>query len=452
VLLAVLFCILLNVYAFRHDIVWDFTEENIHQLSEQTESILERLQDTVLVSVWHSEKSSSGYKEEKLLRKYKERAGDKFSYEFLDPVHEPELFARANLQEGDRAILRAERDGHVRELRLPSVREESLSGALLSLSAGAPKKLYIVQGHREPDIDSLEPFGLGLLVQDLKRENVEVHKLLLAEHKRVPRDAHAVFLISPRTPLLPEEERELSRFVKEGGSLFVSLDPGSVDLNFLNDFGVEAGNDLIVDAGEKGYGAQLLVTRIGRHASTEKLLRGGKGESALVMTMASSIKINPEVLKAKGLQSQVLLKTSSQAWGESDFQAALARKPIRKDEQEAQGELPLGVVLEGIGEEKKGKLLLLGDSDWLLNGNRHWYANRDFALDATHWSFGGLESLGIRPRALRASREQLSDSQLFLLGVLTFLICELLVLSGLLLSYRRSHGKIVIAHSSALPT
>lgn len=439
---SVLLCVLLNILVFRHDHVWDFTESRIHLLSEQTEDILRTFPHPVHVIVWHSSKSVSGYKDEKLLRKYQERASSKFSFEFLDPVREPRRFAQARLQEGDRAILQTKVKGEARELRLQSLREEALSGALLALMQDARKKVYVIQGHREPSLDSAEPFGLSSFAQDLLRENIEVEKLLLAGQDAIPSDAHSVLLISPKDMLLPEEQTLLQRYLEEGGNMLVFADPGSADLPFLQHFGVRVRPDIVVDNGEKGFGAQLAITRIARHALTEKLLRGGRGESAIVMTMASSLALDTEQMEKLQLKSQVLLETSEKAWGEQDFQAALARKPVRQDEFEASGRLAVAAVVEG-----KGKLLVFGDSDWILNGNRHWYANRDLSMNALHWALGETSALGLRPRHLRASREQLSDQQLFLMGLLTFLVCELLVLTGLWIAFRRRHAKLIVEPS-----
>ena len=82
---------------------------------------------------------------------------------------------------------------------------------------------------------------------------------------------------------------------------------------------------------------------------------------------------------------------------------------------------------------------MVGDADWLNNSRLTVMYNEDLALNMVGWLTGGNEStISIRPRARRASRITLTDTQgwgVFYATVL--LLPELVLLSGLMIWWRR---------------
>tara|TARA_B100001079_G_scaffold197705_1_gene171386 strand:- start:71 stop:499 length:429 start_codon:yes stop_codon:yes gene_type:complete len=87
----------------------------------------------------------------------------------------------------------------------------------------------------------------------------------------------------------------------------------------------------------------------------------------------------------------------------------------------------------------EGRIVVVGDADWLSNSRLTVMYNEDLALNMVGWLTGGNEStITIRPRARRASRITLTDTQgwgVFYATVL--LLPELVLLSGLMIWWRR---------------
>ena len=87
--------------------------------------------------------------------------------------------------------------------------------------------------------------------------------------------------------------------------------------------------------------------------------------------------------------------------------------------------------------QKVSRVVVFGDSDWLLNANIHVYANRDLAMNAVNWLAGEEGGVSIRPGTMRASAAPLTVAQLRLIMALSFVVPEVMLLLGLFIWYRR---------------
>ncbi len=87
----------------------------------------------------------------------------------------------------------------------------------------------------------------------------------------------------------------------------------------------------------------------------------------------------------------------------------------------------------------EGRIVVVGDADWVNNSRLTVLYNEDLALNMVTWLTGGAEeTISIRPRSRRASRITLTDAQgwgVFYATVL--LLPELVLLCGLVIWWRR---------------
>ena len=82
--------------------------------------------------------------------------------------------------------------------------------------------------------------------------------------------------------------------------------------------------------------------------------------------------------------------------------------------------------------------MVFGDSEWANNSNLSLYYNQDLFLNSVNWLAGEVDLISIRPRATRASRIVLTESEswsVFYLSVL--LLPEIVLLAGLFIWWRR---------------
>jgi hypothetical protein len=97
--------------------------------------------------------------------------------------------------------------------------------------AKSKRTIYFTAGHGER---TQEPLGrdsqratIDLMVKALQDQNFEVRALSQAEGlgQDVPKDAAAVFIMSPQSAFTEPEARALEAYGKRGGRLFIALDP-----------------------------------------------------------------------------------------------------------------------------------------------------------------------------------------------------------------------------------
>ncbi len=429
---------LLNWLAYRFNDRIDLTENSIHTLSEDSQGLLQKTPGSFRATVALSPHSKLGMRAQSTLEKFREYLGPRrFEYSFLSPVAYPERLQQLGFQSGDVLMLeRSTQSEDSQRIRVKGIGEEALINAFARLSHRSDEVVYFLKGHQEPDIEEDGPFGVSKIARFLREEGYEVESLFLAKTKRIPKGASLLVLVSPKKPLLDAEREVLQEYVSGGGRLLVLGDPGSVGpLNpLLEKFGLRLHPHVVIDesdvrsSGKKKFGMQLLAQKELSHP----LFKGTKSDEAFLLNVASSFQVAPN----KSSEFRRVLHSGKRSWGETDIQGMFQGKPIARNEDEVQGELPLAFSRQF---SRGGTLLAFADSDWILNANIHWFGNRDLIMNSVAWTAGLSNLIRVRPKLLRASSESFAESTLQRLLFFSFLVPEIFILFGLVIWYRRQN-------------
>jgi hypothetical protein len=89
-------------------------------------------------------------------------------------------------------------------------------------------------------------------------------------------------------------------------------------------------------------------------------------------------------------------------------------------------------------EQREARIILIGDADWVANGNLGAFFNRELLVNALHWLTGSEDLIVGAPKRLRASRLDMTTADqrnLFRFGVL--LLPEALLIGGIVVWLRR---------------
>ena len=479
--------VLLNFMGARNEYRYDASEQSIFSIAPQTASLLEGLANDIHVLAFFRE--NEGQAAENLLDTYT-AGSDRFSYEMVDPDQRPEMAQQYEVtQYGTLVIVYGDNSTRVNDLS-----EEVLTNALVRITGAETKRIYFVTGHGEPDITAREtPDGLGQLAASLENEGAEVVPLLLATVPDVPADASLLIVASPQRPFLENEIESLGRYLDRGGRAWILLEPQRSDelVPLLAERGIIVGDNVVIDvvvqllAGPSA-GVEPVVSDYGFHPITEQFNQN------TVFRIVRSIEPAGEL--PDGITASTLASTSSNSWAESNVDLvfetgevdpegdvegpvsiavaatlgpsilnwttpAIETTPSTNDgpgvaetqdvsegadiasninESESQG-----ITGDGSGAtpptDLEGRIVVVGDADWLNNSRLTVMYNEDLALNMVGWLTGGNEStITIRPRARRASRITLTDTQgwgVFYATVL--LLPELVLLSGLMIWWQR---------------
>ncbi|MEB3358016.1 MAG: DUF4350 domain-containing protein [Synechococcales bacterium] len=439
---------LLNFLAVRYVQRIDLTENQLFTLSPQTQEILKNLDQPVKAWVFWDEQTPSNPAVLDLLENY-QRQTDQFTYEFVDPQSQPglaeqfevESFGEVHLEAGDRQLLIQTLSPQQAAVGpQQGLSERQLTSSIVQLLSDRQLPVYLLQGHGERPLEPGQG-GLSEAVQLLEAENYIVEPLNLAQTAAVPEDASVVVIPGPTRELLAGEVRALQSYLDEGGGLLVladpNTDPGLEDL--LSDWGVSLSDRLIIDPAGQANNLGLTTTVVqsyGDHPITQDL---GGGISFYLETQPILL----EETLPEGIETAPLLITGEQAQGlEIPESGELEFNP----ERDLPGPLVFGVALSqpieadaapedaesaADNEPDEARMVVIGNSSFVVNGLVSQQLNGDIFLNAVNWlSQEEEQTLGIRPKEVTNRRILLQPTQSIIIALTAVAILPLIGFGG----------------------
>jgi ABC-type uncharacterized transport system involved in gliding motility auxiliary subunit len=443
VVLAILVAI--NYLAARHNKRWDLTAARQFTLSDQTRKVLEGLERPVHVRVFARSDEFQRFRER--LDEY-QYASKNITVEYVDVERKPLLANQYEVQmsgtvvvEYDKRIERVTADG-----------EQEITNAIIKAIQGKQHKIYFVQGHGEKLSEGSDRAGYSSIAQALTSDNFVHEKLVLAQQKEVPADASVLVIAGPKTDFFTAEIDMLKTYLAKGGKIFFLLDPlDRVDappltnlLGLVKEWGIEPGNDIVVDA--SGVGQMLgtgpevpVAASYESHAITDRFNLLTAYSLARSVTAVSG--------GTSGRFAQDLVKTSQRSWAEADVKSLLEAREVTLDA--AKGDKPGPVSLAAAvsapaadaavpastdgGKEETSKpetrVAVFGDSDFVSNGFLGVPGNRDLFLNTVNWLAQQENLIAIRPKDPEDRRITLTADQERRIFWLTVLIIPGLILT-----------------------
>ena len=408
---------LVEAVSFRHNYRFDLTESKRQSLSPQTVKLLKELKAPVKATVFFVPGVPGKQTIEDRLKLYAASSDGKFTWEGVDLDANPLRASRYGAVTAGTIVLESElTKGQVREEKVQDSEEESLTNALIRVTREGKQVVYFLRGHGEKDLASNERGGLSQLKAALEKVNYTPQDLLLAREAKVPDDATIVVVAGPDKDLLPNELEALAAFVNRGGRLLVMADafkaPGLGPL--LERYGIALDNDVIIDVSGLGQmfntGPEVpIVADYQPHPITQ----GFRLITAFPVARSVSVKEKPP----EGVVAQALARTSPESWGETN-QDQIRTGQVKPDAGEARGPLTVAAVATVDAKDapadqkgRKGRVVVVGDSDFASNLALAAQGNRDFTLNILAWLAGEENVISIRPKEARAAPVFLTATQ-----------------------------------------
>jgi len=334
---------LINFLGARYATRLDLTESQKFSLAPQTQEVLRNLPQPVKVWVFDPTQNP---RVKEFLENYQKAGNGKFSYEFVDPLTQPEKakeyaingLGEYQLESGSKRLLIQK--GTLAGFdpnQIPT--EAKLTNSLEEILSTRSPKVYFLQGNGERPIQEGQG-GLFQAEKFLKDKIYTTEVINLTESINVPQDADAVIVAGPQQALSAEEVKALTAYLDRGGSLMLMLDPNpNTGLDtLLKDWGITVDKRLAIDASGGGqiYGLGVtvpLAKRYGDHPITQSF-----GSSTSFYPLASPL----ETTAVAGIEVKPLIWTSDESWAESDFRSTKLEFDPKSDRQ---GPLLLGVAL-----------------------------------------------------------------------------------------------------------
>lgn len=444
--------IALNYLGTRYYHRFDLTEAGVYSLSPQSQQVVGSLDQALEIHAFVQ--AGDDPLLEDLLASYG-YASERLSFTIVDPDTRPDLAERflitalpaIHLQYGDRSNV------------VTDISEEEITNGIIKVAQAEAKTVYFVEGHGEPSIDdNQQSQGYGQLKVALENEGYTVSTLVLSPDTAVPDDASVLVVAGAQRSLLDHETQAIDHYLKRQGHALFLLSPRVTPelSSYLASWGVEVGNDVIVDEQlqllrGRTFTLTPVVTSYGQHPITAELGRHG---GAALTSYGISRSVEPISLPTPpeggdggghtGLSLVSLAQTGPNSWAETDLESIFQNQTAKIDEQDRRGPISLAVAvtanLKEMDAEQEGtaRLAVFGNAMFANNQYLNQYFNRDFLLNTISWLGGEEELISIRPRTMRASRVQFTQEQgtaIFYLSVL--ILPEILLIAGLAVWWSR---------------
>ena len=392
---AILGCLL--ALAALHPGRLDLTPERRFTLSSYTREILGRLSEDVRVTVFYSSQAGAMRRDMADLLALYRAVQPRIQVRLYDLDRSPGIAKRLGVTSYNTAVIEA---GSRRE-EVDLVNEESMTAGLLAAAGTPPVPTYFVVGHGEHDPrDDDERRGASEAARALAAEGFEIG--VLEGAAVVPRDAGLVVVAGPTRDLRSAEIEALAGYVQRGGKAVFLVDPATPAgvAGLLRRFGVEATGDLVVDERARLFGTDGLSARV---AYLNQGLFPDAPEVQALLPEAQSLRL----VDVPGVTADYLAMTADSTWADVDRRAPDAGPAFRPG-RDRRGPLPIAAfarVAVPDREGTEGRLVVIGDSDFVTNLHLGVLGNRDLLLTTAE--------LVARADALAAARPARSPGGVF---------------------------------------
>lgn len=458
VLLAVALIGMVNYFGWKYHVRGDWTSSGLYTLSQRSQQVLDDISEAVDVVVFMRPGDQLYEPVQELLARY-DAASPKIRVRTVDPernvAQAQALVEQYQLTHGNVVVFQSGEERRVIEAadlaeydysgmqfgQGPQMTgfkgEQMFTGALLELAEGRKPRVLFTTGHGEASLDDQSPTGLSQLQELLGQDNFELEEWRSLGKENVPEDVDLIVAAGPRSGFTPPELDLLGRFVGRGGRMIIMLEPLLPEQavtetgleEWLAGYGVQVGRDIVVDPANQVpfFGAEsFFINSYGEHPVTQALSDAGV---PVIASLARSVTAEDG---GAGYEVTQLLRTGAEGWAETGLDDLTA---VEQGDQDVAGPVSLAVAVtaapeptdaageaggegtsaetgEDASSESSVRLVVVGDSDLLTNGQIGNAGNPTFALNAINWLVERQQLLGIPPKEPEQVRLTLTRGQL----------------------------------------
>jgi ABC-type uncharacterized transport system len=449
--------LMINFIGFNRYNRWDISRYNKYALSELTKRFLKSLKKEVKIYVFFSPSSRSAGAElygdvQNLLKEYEAAGRRKIQVEIVDPYRNltraRELQVKYNFGSEENLLILDYQDRkkilRVADMAeygppgmfsdIPQIKafngEQLITSALIQLVEGAGARIGYVTGQGEPDIKEGE--RPARFADFIRRQNIKLEPLILANLEKIPTEYAAIILVGPKYDLGDRDLTLLRNYWNEQGRMLISLDPKvktpKLD-QFLSEFGVRADQDLIVSQFKTGIEEQSVTLDVYAQFLPEtQFLRPLSQATGFFPGGTRSLSIDDSKTMQNGVTATKMLTPAVMSyWGDKDDNLNTQNMPAYVQGVDLPPPLHFGVALER-GSIRDTRVQLRSSSRMIVVGNADFLRNEalgqsapdvDFILLSVNWLADRDQLLAIAPKAPGTFMLNLSNAQMNQIVLLT---------------------------------
>ena len=398
-------------------------------LTEATQSLLKSIKEPISFVAYLSEdktKLHDGMK--KLVAKYQQFKPNT-SLEIIDPNLNPERAKADNVLAEGRVILRL---GEQSE-KLTAVDENTVANTIQRMLRKTIPRVIMLEGHQERSVFDEGNSGMSKLRERLSDRGFRLQPHNILKTQSIPQDSSFAIIASPLKDYLKTEVNVLLDYIAAGGNLLWLTEPrtlGGLD-NLSEQLGLSIIEGTLLDA-NKSLQEMLGI----KHPAVIPVIQSNH---FLIKDMVSPALFPFATVVEENTEAQTdwkytpLLSSGEGSW----LETAELSGEVRPDytSGDLPGPLSLAMTLTRNMQQKEQRIVVIGDSDFLLNqfigaagGGNLTLANKLF-----DWLSNGDQLLNIKPARAPDTIVAMPGKSLTYLAI-TFLIGipALLILIGTL--------------------
>ena len=425
-----------NFMAVENDREWDMTRDKVFSLSDQTQSIVGRLdQDVQVYAFFNRKEAAYNMIAREVFERY-QAVNPRFKYEIIDiegSERETRMAEKFEIEEkGARVVMIVGE----RTARAMDLGEQSLTNALIQVTQKTKKLVHVLTGHGELSFENANAdYKAIAFAQAILKEGYDVELLNLINpdtiteeqltvvvgddsalpELSIPPEVRYLIVAGPRSSLLEPELKALDEYLSIGGRAMIMVEPSSDGglSDLLKKWRVELRDDMIVDPNparrELGLSAlePVILPAETPHPITKKLTHAAVMKTARTVGPAAGTSV-VEVLP--------LLTANNTAWGETNLEDGVAGYDETDSPDNAVGLVVTRDIPRAADNiSSQARLIVFGDSDWATDEYFAVHANQDYLLNTLNWMADEEGSITIRPKMRQASRLSLTGKDMMYL-------------------------------------
>lgn len=385
---------LMMALLMRFNYRWDFTKGKIYSLAEPTARALQALQGGVLEVLAFYPHDDPARRDFEIFLKEAQLHHPRFKYRFYDPDRVPRLAEELKVKEIYTVVIRYGQH----EERIVRPTEERFATALVRLAHPKIHQLCFVTGHGEAPLRGEDRHTLKHFRDILEVYNYNVDEIILIRD-HIPGKCDVVVVAGPHRDLDPKEWELLKDSFRKGKGVWFLIDPmdpgkGESFIEFVRSFGVYLGTDVIVDKMSRRVGGDFLVPLVNQYLVKHPITRDFDLPTffPVARSVAPSTEIRPD------LEVVPLAFSSQESWAETDLSALEKGEASFDEKSDLTGPICLAVAVEHKRSEedgpasreirsaaKDGRMVVVGDSDFITNAYLDLSGNQALALKMLEW-------------------------------------------------------------------
>ena len=282
--------------------------------------------------------------------------------------------------------------------------EYQLTSIVDELTNDSKKKLGFLTGHGEPDSTQV----MQNLTKTLERQFDVEPVTLDAATPVVPKDIDTLVVTTPADAVSEPERAALTRYLDRGGAAMFAVDGVKLDQKTLSTaepesnyddvlqrYGVTVNHDVAYDvrsnltANFNGGAGQtfLLPYPFWMRLQPSKEHPATNGLQSAVLPWASTVDVNEDALRKRGMRSTTLLTTTEFGGVQQPGGSVNPQQQLPQDDLDTR---TLAVAAQGSGSgtgaKRRPRLIVVGDSDFLTDQfSQQTPENAAFASQALSW-------------------------------------------------------------------